>query len=168
MPSLPVLTLVTLGWLGCAIPAAATMVKCKGDQGSVVYQDAACKPGSELRNFDIDPATVSVVPFAPAPPPPPSRAAVSRDRTAQLVRRAPGQKVDPARAAERRFIRTGMSESEVVHRIGTPEVDASTGRNKRKDNKRWSYLPTEGDPQTLTTVTIVGGQVTDVERKIVR
>jgi hypothetical protein len=72
------------------------------------------------------------------------------------------------KAEERRFIRTGMSESEVVRRIGKPEVDASTSRNKRKDGKRWSYLPTEGDPQTITTVTIVAGQVTDVERKIVR
>jgi hypothetical protein len=158
--------------LTLASPAAGTMVKCRGDKGGVVYQDAPCRPGYELRNFDLDPATVSVVPFAPEHAPAattPARATTPRQRNAQTAQRPTNRAPSPAKAAERRFIRTGMSESEVLHRIGKPEVDASTSRsNKRKDNKRWSYLPAEGDPQTLTTVTIAGGQVVDVERKIVR
>jgi hypothetical protein len=166
MPSLLVLTLLTLVLIGHHSTADATLVKCRGDQGSVLYQDAPCKPGMELRNFDTDPATVSVVPFAPAAAPPPP-AAAPRARAAR-VSRQPEEKISSGRAAERRFIRTGMSESEVIRRIGKPEVDASTNRNKRKDGKRWSYLPAVGDPDTITTITIVGGQVADVERKIVR
>jgi hypothetical protein len=166
MPSLLVLTLLTLVLIGHHSIADATLVKCRGDQGSVLYQDAPCKPGMELRNFDTDPATVSVVPFAPAAAPPPP-AAAPRARVAR-VSRQPEEKISSGRAAERRFIRTGMSESEVIRRIGKPEVDAGTNRNKRKDGKRWSYLPAAGDPDTITTITIVGGQVADVERKIVR
>jgi|ERR1022692_753194 hypothetical protein len=167
MPSLLALSLLTVALFVHHGPAGATMVKCRGDQGSVVYQDAACKPGTELRNFDTDPATVSVVPFGPPPASAP-RAPATREGASQGARRQPTPKMSSGKAEERRFIRTGMSESEVVRRIGKPEVDASTSRNKRKDGKRWSYLPTEGDPQTITTVTIVAGQVTDVERKIVR
>jgi hypothetical protein len=167
MPSLPVLSFVTLALVVHHGSAGATMVKCRGDQGSVIYQDAACKPGAELRNFDTDPATVSVVPFPRAVAPAP-RAAPPRERASQSPRHPPAPSMTSGRAAERRFIRTGMSESEVVRRIGKPEADASTSRNKRKDGKRWSYLPAEGDPQTITTITIVAGQVTDVERKIVR
>ena len=157
-----------LGHIGCA---GATLVKCRNDSGTPVYQDAPCKPGMELRNFDTDPATVSVVPFAPAavPPTPPQ---ASRPPAAQAARRQMiarlGSDKGAERASERRFIRTGMSESEVVRRIGKPEVNTSSGRNKRKDAKHWSYLPAPGDPDTITTVTIVGGQVAEVERKIVR
>jgi hypothetical protein len=171
MRSSLILTLSTfalLGHIGCA---GATLVKCRNDSGAPVYQDAPCKPGMELRNFDTDPATVSVVPFAPAAVPstppqatrPPAVQTTRRQTTARM-----GSEKTSERASERRFIRTGMSESEVLRRIGKPEVDTSTGRNKRKDGKRWSYLPAPGDPETITTVTIVGGQVAEVERKIVR
>ncbi len=126
------------------------MVKCRNDSGTAVYQDTPCRPGTELRNFDIDPATVSVVPFAPATTPP-APTVPARPQSAQMTRRqatgrmASGIRVE--RASERRFIRTGMSESEVVGRIGKPEVDASNGRNKRKDSKRWSYLPRREIPK---------------------
>ena len=142
------------------------MVKCRGDQGSVVYQDEPCRPGTELRNFDTDPATVSVVPGWPAaatPVPP----AAQRTRAAPVARRAPEQKQSSGKAAERRFIRAGMSESEVIRRIGEPEVDARSSRKQGKDGKHWSYLPAAGDPDTITTLTIVGGLVADVERKVV-
>ena len=65
MRSLLTLSLLTYVLLGHQSTADATMVKCKGDPGSVVYQDEPCKPGMELRNFDTDPATVSVVPGSP-------------------------------------------------------------------------------------------------------
>jgi hypothetical protein len=170
MPSLLVLSLLTLALVGHHNTADATMVKCRADPGNVVYQDAPCKPGMELRNFDTDPATVGVVPFTPAPAPAPAPpAAAPRTRTAQ-VSRQPVERTSPARASERRFIRTGMSESEVIRRIGKPELNASAsaGRSARKGGKRWSYLPAAGDPDTITTITIVGGQVADVERKVVR
>ena len=141
----------------------------KGDHYviEVVYQDEPCKPGMELRNFDTDPATVSVVPGSPvaATPPP---AAAQRTRAAPVARRAPEQKLSSGKATERRFIRTGMSESEVIRRIGKPEVDARSSRKQGKDGKHWSYLPAAGDPDTITTLTIVSGLVANVERKVVR
>lgn len=160
------LSLLTLVLVGHHSAADATMVKCRGDQGSVVYQDEPCKPGMELRNFDTDPATVSVVPGSPvaATPPP----AAQRTRAAPVARRAPEPKLSSGKAAERRFIRTGMSESEVIRRIGKPELDARSSRKQGKDGKHWSYLPAAGDPDTITTLTIVGGLVANVERKVVR
>ena len=167
MRSLLVLSLLTYVLLGHQSTADATMLKCKGDRGSVVYQDEPCKPGMELRNFDTDPATVSVVPGSPvaATPPP---AAAQRTRAAPVARRAPEQKLSSGKATERRFIRIGMSESEVIRRIGKPEVDARSSRKQDKDGKHWSYLPAAGDPDTITTLTIVSGLVANVERKVVR
>jgi hypothetical protein len=120
-----------------------------------------------LRNFDTDPATVSVVPSSPvaANPPP---AVAQRSRAAPVARRAPEQKPSSGKAAERRFIRTGMSESEVIRRIGKPEVEGRGSRKQGKDGKHWSYLPAAADPDTITTLTIVGGLVANVERKVVR
>ncbi len=168
MPSLRALSLLMLVLLGHHGTADATMVKCRGGQGTVLYQDAPCKPGmEELRNFDTDPATVSVVPGSPvaAPTPP---AAAHRARGLQVARRPPKQKISSGKAAERRFIRTGMSEAEVIRRIGKPEMDARASRKQGKDGKHWSYLPAAGDPDTITTLTIVGGLVANVERKVVR
>jgi hypothetical protein len=167
MPSLIVLSLLTLALLGQFSTAEATMVKCRGDRDSVLYQDEPCKPGMELRNFDTDPATVSVVPGSPvaaAPPP----AAAPRASGGRAARRPADQKISSGKAAERRFIRTGMSESEVIRRIGRPEVDGRVSRKQGKDGKHWSYLPAAGDPDTITTLTIVSGLVANVERKIVR
>jgi hypothetical protein len=174
MRSSLILTLSTfalLGHIGCA---GATLVKCRNDSGTPVYQDAPCNPGMELRNFDTDPPTVSVVPFAPAAVPPtprqatrPVAAQTRRQTTARMGSEKTSERASE-RASERRFIRTGMSESEVVRRIGKPEVTTSSSRNKRKDAKHWSYLPAPGDPDTITTVIIAGGQVAEVERKIVR
>src|ERR1700680_3608297 len=153
MRSLLSLSLLTYVLLGHQSTADATMVKCKADQGSVVYQDEPCKPGMELRNFDTDPATVSVVPGSPVAATPP---------------RPPERKPSSGKAAERRFIRTGMSESEVIRRIGKPEVEARGSRKQGKEGKHWSYLPAAADPDTITTLTIVGGLVANVERKVVR
>ena len=170
MRSLLALSLFTCVLLCHQSIADATMDKCKGDRGSVVYQDEPCKPGTELRNFDTDPATVSVVPGSPmaATPLP---AVAQRSRAAPAARRAPEQKPSSGKAAERRFIRTGMSESEVIRRIGKPEVDTRGGRKQGKqgkEGKHWSYLPAAADPDTITTLTIVGGLVANVERKVVR
>jgi len=167
MRSLLALSLLTCVLLGHQGTADATMVKCKGDRESVIYQDEPCKPGMELRNFDTDPATVSVVPGSPVAATQPA-AASQRTRAAPVPRRAPEQKLSSGKAAERRFVRIGMSESEVIRRIGKPEVDARSSRKQGKDGKHWSYLPAAGDPDTITTLTIAGGLVANVERKVVR
>ncbi len=142
----------------------AAVFKCAAEGGGVVYQDAQCQPGKELRNFDTDPPTVSIVPGIPESRSAPSPKASSGAR-ATAERRAGKEKPKDARAAARRFAQIGMTEAEVIARFGRPEVDS---RSRRGHGKQWSYLPAPGDPETITTLTIVSGKVTDVERKIVR
>jgi Domain of unknown function (DUF4124) len=156
--------------LFAASPAAAALVKCAGEKGGVIYQDTACPPGKELRDLEADPATVSVVPGTPVP------AARTRSVGAPSASSAPAKRATATRtsmhrvrrgnAAERRFIRLGMSEAEVIMRIGRPDVQAK-GQGKT-GGRRWSYLPAAGDAETLTTLTFAGGQVVDVERRIAR
>ena len=62
-------------------------------------------------------------------------------------------------------LETGVRLFQELHRLGRPDVTSGSGR---KSSKRWAYLPRTGDPGTMTTVTLQGGSVTDVERKIVR
>jgi hypothetical protein len=144
--------------------AHAAVFKCSAEGGGIVYQDVECQPGKELRNFDTDPPNVSIVPGLPEsrPAPPPKAAPAPR---AAAERRTAKEKPTDTKAAGRRFAQIGMSEAEVVERFGRPEVDS---RSRRGQGKQWSYLPGPGDPETITTLTIVGGKVTDVERKIVR
>jgi hypothetical protein len=153
--------LAALFALSLALPADAGVYKCLGERGAIVYQDSACAEGRELRDLEADPATLSVVPGTPVP----------RSST----RPAPAPKLEKARSAsvklrggdpaERKFLRTGMTEAEVLHRIGRPDMQLNA---RRKEGRQWSYLPTAGDPDTLTTVTFNGGAVIRVERKIVR
>jgi hypothetical protein len=148
--------------LSLAAPAHAAVYKCANEK-SVVYQDTACAPGKELRNLDTDPATLSVVPGTPVPtrtaasPPAPKPAKV-RATTAK-------NKGKGGNAAERKFLRAGMSKTEVLYKIGRPDIELS---GRRKGGQQWSYMPTADDPATLTTVTFVGGKVDRVERKVVR
>ena len=57
-----------------------------------------------------------------------------------------------------------MTEAEVVARIGRP--DATTGGKNRQAH--WSYLPAEGDPDTVTSILFAGGVVSEVTRKVVK
>jgi hypothetical protein len=144
-------------------PAAhAGVYKCASENGSVVYQDQACGPGRELRDLERDPPQLSIVPGTPVPPPTLSkRAAVEKPPRLRTV----AVKSHGGDPAERKFLRMGMTEIEVLHRIGRP--DTKTGA-RRGEGTQWSYLPTAGDPDTITTVTFAGGAVSRVERKVVR
>jgi hypothetical protein len=99
-------------------------------------------------------------------------------------------------AAERRFIREGMSESEVLQKIGKPDYKTAAaadssgargsrsakrkigkssaksarggGRGKSGGGKVWVYRPNSHDPQTLTLLTMAQGRVVGIERKIER
>lgn len=74
-----------------------------------------------------------------------------------------------ADASERKFIREGMSEGEILLKIGKPDSESvDSGAGATVTVKRWIYLPTPGDEQTLTTVVIRDGKVTEVTRKISR
>lgn len=147
--------------LALALPAHAGMYKCANDKG-VVYQDTACAPGKELRNLETDPATLSVVPGTPVP----RQSATSSASASKPVRsREAKTRSRGGNAAERKFLRTGMTEAEVVQKIGRPDMQANA---RRKEGRQWSYLPVADDADTLTTVTFVGGKVSGVERKVVR
>ena len=144
-------------------PAHAGVYKCANEKGGVVYQDTACAPGKELRNLDTDPATLSVVPGTPVPPP--GRVAASSRATKPVSVRTNTARNKGGNAAERRFLRGGMTESEVLYRVGRPDAQVS---GRRKEGRQWSYMPTAGDPDTMTTVTFAGGKVDRVERRLVR
>jgi hypothetical protein len=74
-----------------------------------------------------------------------------------------------ASASERRFIRKGMSEGEVLDKIGIPDSESfDTGCAAAETVKRWIYLPTEGDEQTITTVVLKKGKVIEVTREVSR
>jgi len=146
------------------LPAAASVFKCAGDPGVVVYQDVPCGAGRELRNFDTDPPPLTVLPATPVA----TAAATAKggsERSAKPARDGAPQEADDRRAAERKFVRSGMSEAEVLHRLGRPDV---TSGSSRKSVRRWAYLPRSGDPGTMTTLTLQGGSVVDVERKLLR
>jgi hypothetical protein len=161
-----------LATLAVAPVARATVYKCTGEGGGVVYQETPCTKGKELRNFDTDPPEISVVPAytgpsprsdVPALPGAAPAAKAPRDTRNNGTTAAPGKASGDATG--RKFIHQGMTEAEVLARIGRP--DATSGGSKQHQG-RWSYLPAEGDPDTVTTITFSGGAVSDVTRKVVK
>ncbi len=159
------LSLAVVAWVA-ATAAAVSMYKCAGTGSIPTYQESPCPPGRELRNFDTHPADVSVIPLRPIPgtstrvsvtPP----AKTKRDTTLAKNK----GKVRGGDPAERKHIGVGMSDGEVVARIGEP--DMTTGGKGRK-LARWTYMPIAGDAHTITTLLLDFGKVVEVERKIVR
>lgn len=74
-----------------------------------------------------------------------------------------------ADAAERKFIREGMGEGEVLLKIGKPDHEAFIANVKgQPEQKTWTYFPDSKDPQTLTIVTFHSGVVSRIDRKISR
>ncbi|HEV3239066.1 MAG TPA: DUF4124 domain-containing protein [Casimicrobiaceae bacterium] len=146
-------------FVAVALSAHATVYKCANDKGGVVYQDTACAPGRELANLDIDPPPPGVAPGAPRPAKNGARAPAATPAAAQPAARS-------ASAAERKFLQAGMSEADVVRSVGPPDVES--GARAKQGRRRWQYLPTTGDPVTLTTLTLVDGKVASVERKVMR
>jgi len=72
-----------------------------------------------------------------------------------------------ADAGERRFITSGMSEGEVLMKIGKPDAQSEdSGGGAKVAVKRWIYLPAPGDSQTMTTILIKNGRVEEVNRKV--
>jgi hypothetical protein len=72
-------------------------------------------------------------------------------------------------AVERKFIRKGMSEGEVLFRIGKPDHEAFIRVVRgQPEEKTWTYFPHSRDPQTLTLITFHAGVVSGIDRKISR
>ncbi|HEY3179280.1 MAG TPA: DUF4124 domain-containing protein [Casimicrobiaceae bacterium] len=158
--------LVAPAFAGIAIPATATIYKCQGDNGAPIYQDEPCRPGKELRDFDKDPPTVSVLPLGPATGATTRQAlspAQSTTKTKSGARSKPSAPV--GKPSERKFLAPGINEGEVVTRIGPP--DMKSGGSGRKI-ARWTYLPVPEDAHTITTLTFEHGRLVEVERKVVK
>jgi hypothetical protein len=162
---------VSVAAAACAalvLPVAhADVYKCAGEGGRPIYQEMPCPSGKELRNFQSDPPEITVLPglsksdtVAPSP-------AAARPGKDAKGDKAPTTKAAKPRGdpGDRKHLRTGMSEGEVLARIGPP--DATTG-GKGGKQQRWSWFPADGDPETLTTVTLVSGIVTNIERTLVK
>jgi hypothetical protein len=74
-----------------------------------------------------------------------------------------------ANASERKFIHDGMTEGEVLVKIGKPDRESDvSGGGAVIAERKWTYLPAPGDQQTVTTITIREGKVTHVERQVIR
>jgi hypothetical protein len=74
-----------------------------------------------------------------------------------------------ADASERRFVREGMAESEVLMKLGRPDSESTdSGGGAKVAVKRWIYFPAPGDSQTMTTLVLRDGKVTSVERQVAR
>ncbi len=154
----------------CAIaPAAASaeVYKCRGDGARPVYQEMPCPAGQELRNFQVDPPEITVLPGVTksngaAPPPTNGRASKDNGHDKTAKPRTEKPKGDPA---ERGHLHTGMTEGEVLTRVGPP--NATTGQKNAK-LVRWTWFPVEGDPETVTTVTLSSGVVVNVDRMHVK
>lgn len=128
-----------------------------------MYQEEPCPSGTELRDFERDPATVSVIPFRAVPShetpqsPPAAQARSKADRKPRKSDEHQGN------AAERKFLMPGINQGEVVARIGRPDVSSGGGRK----TMRWTYMPAPDDPATITTLTFELGRLVQVERKVV-
>ena len=155
-----VTVLTVCAWATSAVHAE--VYKCAGDGGRPVYQEMPCPVGKELRNFQNDPPEITVLP-GPAnstgAPAPPGNARPAKDATADKPAKSRG---DPS---ERKHLHSGMTEGEVLARVGKPDV--TTGQKTGKQ-MHWTWFPAEGDPETVTTVTLVTGVVTTVERTLVK
>ena len=80
-----------------------------------------------------------------------------------------GSSAMAADAADRKFIREGMGEGEVIFKIGKPDHEAFTRVVKGEpEEKIWTYFPHPSDYQTMTILTFRAGLVARVDRKIQR
>jgi len=146
--------------------AGAQVYKCAGERGVPIYQEAPCSPGKELRNFQTDPPEITVLPARRAPGAAADLIREAPPRTAKAEKDAkPGKSSNAANATERMHLRLGMTEAEVLARVGSPDV---TVGSKGTTSPRWSYMPAPGDPETTTMLLFNKGVVVDIERRVVK
>ena len=151
-----------------AAPSArADVYKCSGNGGVPVYQEEPCPKGKELRNFQVDPPEITVLPATPRADtiPAAKNGAAKAAPAAKSNDAKQGKSANSGDASERKFIRTGMSEAEVLAKLGQPDMTVG-GKNGK--SARWTYMPAPGDPEMITSVTLSKGTVTEVDRKAVR
>ena len=147
--------------------AGADVYKCAGEGDVPVYQEMPCGQAKELRNFQTDPPEITILPAQRAGGAPPNAIRDAPAKTAKADKDAkPGKTAALAgNAAERMHVRLGMSEGEVLAKLGHPDVTIGA---KNADSPRWTYMPAPGDPETVTTLTFAKGHLVDIERKVVK
>jgi hypothetical protein len=164
------LGIFTMQLAALSLPVNASVLRCKTADGRISYQDSSCPNGARGEAVDATPnrgfrfATEQDIKKAMRPPPEerPPRVRSSKTKVRQVLN-----------AGERRFILTGMSGAEVRRRIGPPDhigyASSSAAKRRSKDSgQQWIYLPAVDDPQTTTTLTVKGGMVLHVDRKVTR
>ena len=159
-------------WIGAAaflLPSLcyAQIYKCAGEKGIPVYQETPCSPGKELRNFQTDPPEITILPARRPPGNPadiireaPPKNAKAADKDAKVAKSA-----NSANAAERMHLRIGMTEAEVLARVGSPDVTVGA---KGTPSPRLSYMPAPGDPETTTMLLFNKGVLVDIDRRVVK
>ena len=147
---------------GIAPPAGAAIHKCSGADGATSYQDRPCGPSATQADFDGSTAPMSVLPSPPVGSTVVRREAPARAARADRARRPDSPR--PGNPADRKHLRAGMSEGEVVARIGPP--DLTTGKGRRL--ARWTWMPAPGDPDTITVVLFDVGRIVEIERTVVK
>ena len=133
-----------------------------------MYQEFPCPAGKQLRNFDADPPPLSVVPgLTTGGAAAPRNAKADARKTDKAASKSEGSTAkvrgDPA---ERKHIHVGMTEAEVLAKLGRPDMTAGGARNAKSG--RWTYMPAEADPDTITTLQLDKGVVVAVDRKVVK
>jgi hypothetical protein len=153
-------------WILAALPAAADVYKCAGEGGVPVYQEMPCGSAKELRNFQTDPPEITVLPAQRPGATPPDTIKSAPPKNGKSDKDAkPGKAGVAGDATERMHLRLGMSESEVLARLGSPDMTVGA---KNAPSPRWTYMPAPGDPETITTLMFTKGVLVDIERKVVK
>jgi len=157
-------TVPLLATLAAAPAARADVYKCSGNGKVPIYQEEPCPKGKELRNFQVDPPEITVLPAPPrADAIPAAKAAKAASAKSNDAKQ--GKSPTAGDASERKFVRTGMTEAEVLAKLGQPDMTVG-GKNGKP--VRWTYMPAPGDPEMITSLTLTKGMVTEVDRKAVR
>ncbi len=166
--------LIALKSLVAALPvllpavALADVYKCAGEGGAPVYQEMPVPAGEGAAQLPDGPAGDHHIAPARSPDAGARRCAEgSRRATARPApTRSPAKSApSPAMPPSASIVRLGMTEAEVLARLGPP--DMTTG-GKNGGAGRWTYMPAPGDPETITSLTFTKGVVTDIERKVVK
>ena len=154
------------GWLFVSPVAGADVYKCAAEGGVPVYQEAPCGPAKELRNFQTDPPEITILPAPRAVATPPDAIKSAPPKNAKTDKDAKnGKGAIAGDASERMHLRLGMTESEVLARLGSPDMTVGA---KNAPSPRWTYMPAPGDPETITTLMFTKGVLVDIERKVVK
>ena len=154
-------------WIIHSPVAGADVYKCAGEGGIPVYQEMPCGAAKELRNFQLDPPEITILPAQRGGNAAPNgiKEAPAKSTRADKDARPEKAAAPAGNAAERMHVRLGMSEGEVLAKIGRPDV---TIGSKNATSPRWTYLAAPGDPETVTTLTFARGRIVDIERKVVK